>query len=92
MPTKNELCLKCMKCCKILSFTIPSTPSTIEFYSARGVKIMYHLNNTITVSVPHVCSKLTDKGCSIYKNRPLSCKVFNGAKSLTTKDFCLWEE
>jgi Fe-S-cluster containining protein len=92
MPTKSELCLKCLKCCKLLSFTLEALPTTIEFYKARGVQITYNLDKSITVTFPHTCSKLTKYGCSIYKQRPFSCRVFDGRKHLTTKDFCLWEK
>ena len=90
--TKSELCLMCMACCKVLSFEIPVHPETLDFYGSRGVKIIYTDVTPLKaiVVIPHVCSKLTSTGCSIYKTRPLSCQVFNGRKSPAVKDVCLW--
>jgi Fe-S-cluster containining protein len=91
--TKSELCLKCMKCCTFLTFEVPALGTTLEFYKARGVKIQLGITKrTMIVNIPHVCSKLTEKGCSIYKDRPEACKVFDGSTSITTKHLCLWNK
>lgn len=92
--TKSELCLKCMACCKMLSFEVHATGGALEFYKARGAIIRLILNSKeyMFVSIPHVCPKLTKSGCSIYENRPYACKVFDGSKFPTTKDVCLWNK
>ena len=83
-----------MECCKVLTFTVPSDGESIAFYKARGVKVILTSINPIhaIAVVPHVCSKLTSFGCSIYKDRPLSCAVFDGRKSPAVKDICLWNK
>lgn len=49
-------------------------------------------NNSLVVSFPHTCPKLTEHGCSIYDKRPLACRVFDGRKHIVSKDFCLWDK
>lgn len=39
MMNKSELCLKCMVCCKMLSFRVPARADVLEFYKARGASI-----------------------------------------------------
>lgn len=90
--TKSELCVKCQECCKELTFEVPLYNTTLEFYSARGLKTIYVDRHTVMVIVPHVCSKLTAEGCSIYKKRPYACKAFDGRTHLATKDICLWNK
>ena len=90
LMTKSELCLKCMACCKILSFELPA--SSYDFYHARGVKIIFvppHFNK-IVICVPHICERLTPQGCGIYKRRPTACSGFDGRLSWAVKDVCLW--
>jgi Fe-S-cluster containining protein len=82
-----------MECCKYLSFEMEISGETVKFYRSRKVKMYLDSENMkLFVVVPHVCDKLTDKGCSIYEKRPDSCKSFDGRKHITTKDVCLWEK
>jgi Fe-S-cluster containining protein len=90
--TKSELCVKCQECCKELTFEVPLYHSTLEFYKARGLKTIYKDKHTVLVLVPHICNQLTGIGCTIYARRPHACKVFDGRKSLATKDICLWNK
>ena len=47
-------------------------------------------NNALVVSFPHICPHLTERGCNIYDNRPLACKLFDGRKHIVSNDFCEW--
>jgi Fe-S-cluster containining protein len=87
-----SLCLKCRYCCTVIAFRIsPIDPNGIEFYTARGFKIIHSVGKGETwVVVPHICPKLTENGCSIYSKRPYSCVVFDGRKHPTTEKKCLW--
>ena len=90
---KSELCLKCMECCKELVFMVQASAETVEFYKARKLPItMLPGKSFVLITVPHVCDKLTTKGCGIYANRPLACKAFNGSTHPATKDICLWNK
>ena len=92
--TKSELCLRCMKCCEVVSFEVTPSATSLEFYKARGAKIKLITSGSplMIVSFPYPCPHLTPKGCDIYEHRPLACKAFDGSKSLTSRDYCLWKE
>jgi Fe-S-cluster containining protein len=90
---KEELCIKCQYCCKIISFYVPYNLLEMEFYRARGLKVRIDLqNNRIFVVVPQICQHLRTSGCAIYKKRPLVCSQFDGSKSPDTGDHCLWNK
>jgi Fe-S-cluster containining protein len=80
-----------MECCKILSFEVSLSKMSIAFYKARGTRMLIYQGRLI-VTVPHICKKLTSKGCSIYNTRPDACRFFDGASSITVKDVCLWNK
>jgi Fe-S-cluster containining protein len=79
-----------MECCKVVTFDVPLYTGTLEFYKARGLKTVYVNKHIVKVVVPHVCKQLTDKGCMIYSQRPLACKLYDGTKDFILKDKCLW--
>ena len=92
---KSALCLQCMKCCTFLSFEVPTAKGVLEFYKARELKLLLvtQVNPPkVYVQIPHICPKLTSKGCSIYAKRPYQCEIFDGSKALMTKDVCLWSK
>ncbi|OQB74770.1 MAG: hypothetical protein BWX92_02888 [Deltaproteobacteria bacterium ADurb.Bin135] len=93
--SKQDACLNCLACCKSLVFQVSSHPETINFYKTVGCKIHYNLfvsGKFIFVEVPHICDKLTEKGCSIYDKRPLSCQRFDGRTNIVTQNSCLWHK
>lgn len=87
----QELCLKCMECCKGLAFSTPfkdDNPLAIEFYKARGCGI-HSADGNLMVSINIDCPNLTSFGCRIYEERPIACRIFDGRKHIVTKDKCL---
>ena len=91
MKTASELCLDCMECCKSIGWYINSKDlHAIAFYVARGCKLHVYDQNSILVSVPHVCQHLGDQGCKIYDKRPLICKAYDGRMDPSLKGVCLW--
>lgn len=91
---KSELCLKCMYCCKVITFCVDASGDSLEFYKARGAIIHYDIKlpNKIYVTFPCVCPKLTPEGCSIYNKRPFACRIFDGSNYISTADHCLWNK
>ncbi len=88
---KQALCLKCQYCCNIISFYVPFQPESIEFFRARGLKVLMDLpTKRAMVVVPQKCRHLTKDGCAIYSKRPLVCSLFDGSKSPDTQAVCLW--
>lgn len=93
LTEKQQLCLQCLACCKSLLFKVSAARESLEFYRARGIRILHPSNltgNFFYVEVPHVCKHLTSKGCAVYDNRPESCRVYDGRTNVLTKDICLW--
>jgi Fe-S-cluster containining protein len=90
MATKSELCIACQECCKHISFVIPANAETLYFYKVRGYRIILTAFNEAFIVIPSVCQHLTPKGCAIYSSRPKGCEAYDGSKSITMKDKCLW--
>jgi Fe-S-cluster containining protein len=92
---KQELCLKCHKCCEQLLFEIYMPPihelamDVRNFYEARGCTV-FTLEQGNFVTVPLSCPHLTKRGCAIYEDRPVACRMYDGTKSPTLADECLW--
>lgn len=85
---KSELCLGCMECCRSLNFRVPNQREYINFYQkARGLECTEDGNHLI-VSIPHSCPQLTRHGCSIYPDRPMFCRLYDGRKDKTVN--CAW--
>jgi len=90
---KSELCLKCLRCCKILKLTFeaPPSPMMTEFYKVRGCKVGYDAENRyFFLAIPYTCPQLTENGCAIYENRPQACKDYDGRFDCTVD--CMWKE
>ncbi len=91
LTQKQSLCISCQYCCKYLSFTFISDEIGIEFYRARGLKIIHSTDDDKTyVLVPHVCPQLTTQGCKIYSTRPQICRSFDGSKHPVSSKVCPW--
>lgn len=89
---KQELCLQCMECCKVLAFPAlycTSNRNFVEFYRARECAIIA-TDSLPTVIVESVCPKLTEEGCSIYNKRPRWCREYDGRLDPVMKHVCLW--
>lgn len=95
---KQEMCLRCMECCKQIIIPIPYTQAkeffiTKEFYKARGHEVKYDsVRDIFYIVFDEVCPNLTKDGCKIYYNRPLACVVFDGRDGITTRNKCLWNK
>ena len=101
MTQKQELCLKCKKCCKSLglhTFYTNMDVDTLQFLQIRGVKLGFY-NHGITkdgdpiqfvkAELDMACPHLTENGCDIYAVRPTVCREYDGRNSMG-KDECLW--
>lgn len=97
---KSELCLSCMECCKWLRFDCMAKDKRqatlmAEFYKTRGCDVKLNKISqmyTVIVNVPVKCPYLTEKGCSIYENRPNACRNYDGRKDVMIADKCKWNE
>lgn len=92
---KMILCLRCQKCCKSVAISLRHDPESdmyrrvTEHYMAHGCTSMI-FGNSLIISIPHICQHLTENGCSIYKNRPLVCREYDGRKDPRMFRSCLW--
>jgi Fe-S-cluster containining protein len=90
---KQQLCLSCLKCCKVIGVPISSyyasIPQVHEFYTTRGGRVVPYKDFTLIV-FPFPCPHLTEQGCSIYQSRPNACRAYDGTKDPIMKDECLW--
>ena len=81
----------------MLTFGFPGMPEmdVVQFYEARGCKFDFDVkgdNITSFVTVEQPCPHLEKgKGCKIYRNRPLACRVFDGRENPVTRDRCKLE-
>ena len=91
MTEKERLCLKCQHCCRVVSHKIIPDPNGMEFYKARKLQVIHDAGKNETwLIIPHICPKLTDKGCSIYSHRPYSCQAFDGRLHPASMEKCIW--
>jgi len=103
MDEKQKLCLKCLKCCKILLVPITKempyglhrffSPKAQEFWGTRRCRMYIDAKADrpwLVVNFP--CPHLTDKGCGIYDTRPLACRDYDGRKDPYLAKVCLWNE
>jgi Fe-S-cluster containining protein len=95
MKKKEQLCVKCRKCCeKVGVYTDPSIyevseKKVISFYQARGATITKSGSELFIVfNIP--CPHLTNKGCAIYQKRPFICKAYSGLDEFG--EDCLWSQ
>ena len=91
MTSKEQLCMKCQLCCKVLHFRIADDILNAEFFMARGIKVMKVDNVGSFVEIPCDCQHLTAFGCKDYFNRPVACKMFDGSKNELLRERCLWK-
>lgn len=91
---KQHLCLTCLECCKNLAIPFDYhklSEDEIKFYKMRGIEfITTNKSPYMIFNLP--CSMLTDKGCSIYKDRPKICREYDGREVPFMKYKCKWCE
>ncbi|KKR68543.1 MAG: hypothetical protein UU10_C0022G0002 [Parcubacteria group bacterium GW2011_GWF1_40_6] len=91
LTEKQSLCLSCQYCCKTIAFPFAADPVSLEFYKARGLKVIHSTETEESwVTFPHVCPHITKEGCNIYVKRPYACMVFDGSKHPVSSNQCLW--
>lgn len=89
---KEELCLKCLKCCKELwihTAFANDCIGAIEFFKARGMDVQKSDRGILVIKLKSPCQHLTDKGCAIYENRPYVCKLYDGRPDHSD---CKWHD
>lgn len=105
---KQELCISCQECCKVVVFIVPQITATDkpafvsgssvrrveEFYTARGFRVHRgkSLTDEILIEVPSVCPHLTEGGCDIYERRPKACRLFDGLRDTVLSKRCRWRD
>ena len=92
---KSKLCLECLECCKRVSLSIEiEGPMYLyeEWAAVRNIKIITIEDNKIWMAVPYPCPHLTDKGCKIYKVRPVICRIYDATEDPAARDKCKWKE
>jgi Fe-S-cluster containining protein len=71
--TACELCKGA--CCESIVLPINASPTTTEFYAARGEVFM--IAGSTYAEVPARCPHLSQSGkCKTYSNRPVACSRF----------------
>ena len=73
MSKACELCKGA--CCESILLPIDASPTTTEFYAARGSVFM--IATSTFAEVPARCPHLSGSGkCKTYANRPVACSRF----------------
>ena len=71
--TACELCKGA--CCESILIPIDASPTTTEFYSARGE--VFQIVGRTYAELPALCTHLSGSGkCKTYANRPVACSRF----------------
>ena len=72
------MCKKCGKCCTnlILPLGLPANEDVEKWLSYHNVPIVKR-DPIPYIELDIKCSKLINNKCSIYKDRPENCKIFN---------------
>jgi Fe-S-cluster containining protein len=88
---KSRLCMECgYKCCRMLGmWTNVTYPEAIEFYKARGGRVV-NIGKRTMIVFDVDCPNLTDDGCGIYEDRPAICQEFDGRNAPELEGVCLW--
>ncbi len=91
---RSDLCLKCFECCKLT--VIPTAydkdnKEALEFYEAKGFKVVKFAADLLHVVIAIDCANLTPFGCKIYANRPKWCKIYDGRLDPFVP-VCLWNK
>jgi Fe-S-cluster containining protein len=93
LPRKQQLCIKCRKCCeKVGVYTDPyiyemGEQDVIDFYKSRGATVTKS-DGELFIVFDLPCPHLTEKGCNIYPKRPKICRIYSGKHEFG--DECLW--
>lgn len=96
---KNELCLKCMECCKHTLIPTPYTTyqssevtkEAVYFYKTKGF-IVKVFSGRVFIHIQGNCPNLTKKGCKIYNVRPSGCVKYDGRLDPLLRDICFWNK
>ena len=89
---RQRLCLECLECCHVIAVpTFLRGDRFKEFYTKRGFRVMMHQGLSLVV-LRSTCPHLTDKGCSIYEQRPQVCREYDGRKDPIMRYICKWKE
>lgn len=94
---RQELCLQCLECCKVLgvpSIYNPEYTQMLEFYKRRGCEIVTSEGQKSfpIIVIPFPCPELTPFGCRVYNERPLWCALYDGRRDPAIRDKCLWSK
>jgi len=78
LDEQQKKCLECRECCEYVEFPVTMlNMDVIEYFLLRGEQMYINPNNgVLMVRCYHPCVHLTDKGCDIYENRPITCRAF----------------
>lgn len=76
--TQSEKCRECRECCEYVEFPVTMLSlETIEYFLFRGEQMYIDQSNGVLMVRRHApCQYLTNKGCSVYENRPETCRLF----------------
>ena len=74
-------CLKCGDCCQTATLVISKDTKNLEWIEYHGMTITPN-GEQLRVTVPIKCDKLVDGKCSIYENRPDTCRRYVCEKNL----------
>ena len=90
IKTKSELCLECLACCRVVKIPLGMgymNSNAMVFCDARGFDIVLE-DGIYFVVIPSTCPQLSEDGCKIYEDRPVSCREYDGRTDTAVN--CLW--
>lgn len=94
---QSFLCMNCLECCNWVTVQthLKDVHEQMEWYkfyiATRGCVVTKVKNRGVFLSTKSTCQHfLPGKGCAIYENRPLSCRMYDGRMDFLMKNVCRW--
>ncbi len=80
---KQELCIACQKCCKLINIVLPPqvNKELLDYYKLRGFNVKEigfgQFKGYFVIEINAPCVYLSEKGCSVYKDRHKMCREYD---------------
>ena len=71
---KQKICMECRACCNVIGFVCSN--DLMEFMFQWGYEIKPLDDKEFVAILHHPCQHITEKGCSIYRDRPSFCRAY----------------
>lgn len=76
---QQRKCMECRECCEYVEYPVTMLSiEVLEFFAWRAKEPHFYIDKdgAMMFRVHDPCKHLTENGCSIYENRPTTCRVY----------------